>query len=277
MERSPGLIEAREELADLYASLGRHDEELDQLQLIAGLDRDHLERHVAVGLAHARAALNASDRSAQERHANLAVLTLGNALDRTPGQLVIYGTLGRVWLETAIVRNDRIDLRKAIEALERVASTTAATSDVLTLYGRALLRDNQLEAAERALQRATQRYPVDLAAFLEFASVAERRNHLDAARTALSGYLALAPKEQGLSVFAARIASLSTRLSDLASAVSWLERAVAAAPRDTEVLAALFEAQLRAGRPEQARTTLDRGLALEPDSPRLNALARRLP
>ena len=29
--------------------------ELEQLQVIAGLDRDHIERQVAVGLAHARA------------------------------------------------------------------------------------------------------------------------------------------------------------------------------------------------------------------------------
>lgn len=277
VERAPGLIEAREELADLYGSVGRQDEELRQLQLLAGLDREHLERQVAVGLAHARAALSATDRSAQERNANLAILTLGNALDRTPGQLVIYGTLGRVWLETAIVRNDRIDLRKAIEALERVASTTAATSEVLTSYGRALLRDSQMEAAERAFQQATERYPVDLAAFLEYASVAERRNHLEAARNALSEYAALAPAEQGLSLHAIKIAALSTRLREFAAAASWLERAAAAAPTNIEVLAALVDAQLDAGRPAQARTTLDRGLALEPDSLRLRALVRRLP
>ena len=276
VERSPGLIAAREELADLYASSGRHNEELDQLQLIAGLDRDHLERQVAVGLAHGRAALDAPDRAAQERHANLAILTLANALDRTPGQLMIYGTLGRVWLETAIVRNDRIDLRKAIEALERVASTTAATSDVLTLYGRALLRDNQVDAAERVLQKATERYPVDLTAFLEYASIAERRNHLDAARTALSGYVALDPTERGVNSYAMKIASLSTRLGDFTMAIAWLDRAAHAAPENLDVLAALTEAQLAAGRREQARTTLNRALRLEPHSVRFTALAERL-
>ncbi len=276
VERSPGLIAAREELADLYASVGRHGEELDQLQLIAGLDRDHMERQVAVGLAHARAALDAGNRSAQERHADLAILTLGNALDRTPERLLIYGTLGRVWLETAMVRNDRIDLRKAIEALERVASTSIATSDILTLYGRALLRDNQVEAAERVLQRATERYPVDLSAFLEYASVAERRNHLEAARTALSGYTVLAPTERGFSAHATKIATLSARLGDLASAVAWLDRAAVAAPRNIEVLAALSEAQLGAGRREDARATLHRARDLDPDNPRLDALAQRL-
>jgi len=256
--------------------LGRHNEELDQLQLIAGLDHDHTERQVAVGLAHARAALNAIDSPARERHANLAILTLGNALERTPGQLLIYGTLGRVWLETAIVRNDRIDLRKAMEALERVASTSVATSEVLTLYGRALLRDNQSEAAERVLEQATQRFPVDLMAFLEYAAVAERRNHLDAARTALSGYTALAPAEEGLASHATKIASLSTRLGDLEAAVSWLERAATFAPRDVNVLAALFDAQLRADRRDDARLTLSRAQALDSQSLQVGAMAERL-
>src|SRR5262249_22296185 len=73
VELSPGLIPAREELADLFAAQGRRADELEQLQLLAGLDRDHVERQVAVGLAHARAG-----------HPELAVLTLGNALERTP-------------------------------------------------------------------------------------------------------------------------------------------------------------------------------------------------
>src|SRR5207253_422804 len=52
---SPALIAAREELAELYAASGRQLDELEQLQTIAGLDRDHVERQVAIGLAQARA------------------------------------------------------------------------------------------------------------------------------------------------------------------------------------------------------------------------------
>ena len=44
---SPGMVPAREELADLYGALNRHNQELDQLQVIAGLDRDHVARQVA--------------------------------------------------------------------------------------------------------------------------------------------------------------------------------------------------------------------------------------
>ena len=139
---------AREELADLYGALNRHNEELDQLQVIAGLDRDHVARQVAIGLAHARAG-----------HWDLAVLTLGGALELSPNEPEIYRALGKVWLERP--RDDRAFLSKAREALERVASSPAATSEMLTLYGRALLQDGDVDAAEHALQQATLRFPVD--------------------------------------------------------------------------------------------------------------------
>ena len=124
---SPGLVPAREELADLYGDLERHGQELDQLQVIGGLDRSHVARQVAIGMAQARAG-----------HWDLAVLTLGGALELNPNEPAIFGALGRVWLERP--REDRAFLSKARQALERVSSSPAATSEMLTLYGRALLR-----------------------------------------------------------------------------------------------------------------------------------------
>src|SRR5438874_6093825 len=41
---SPGLIPAREELVDLYDGLGRDADEIEELQMLALLDRDHVER-----------------------------------------------------------------------------------------------------------------------------------------------------------------------------------------------------------------------------------------
>src|SRR2546428_5891843 len=145
---SPALIPAREELADLYRALGRRQDELEQLQVLAGLDREHVERQVAIGLAHARAG-----------HGDLAVVMLGNALQRAPDQPLIYSALGQVWLDLAPTRSDA--LPKALEALERVASGPSATSDILTLYGRALPQDGNAEAAGRPLGQATGRHPRD--------------------------------------------------------------------------------------------------------------------
>jgi tetratricopeptide (TPR) repeat protein len=244
VERSPGLVEAREELADLYASAARHSDELEQLQLIAAIQRDRPERLVAVGLAHARAARDARDPSVQERQANLAVLTLGNALERAD-EPEVYGALGGVWLEIANERNDAVDLRKALEALERAATTTGASSAVLTLYGRALAADGQLDVADGVLHQATSRFPVEPAAFVEYAAVAERLNHFDQARRALIDYSALVGQDGNFGTHALDIARLSLRLNDAQTAVAWLTRAAAVAPGDARVAQMLEEAAAR--------------------------------
>jgi tetratricopeptide (TPR) repeat protein len=209
----PALVPAREELAELYATMGRRGDELEQLQLIAVLDRTRPERQVALGLAQARAG--------QEE---LAVLTLGHALDRSPDHPLIYGALGQVWLRQAVSRGDAVALGKALEALERAASTDGATSTILGAYGRALLMDNQIEAAERVLLQAARRFPVDPSALPTYAAVAERLNHLAAARTALIDYGALVTDEPDFGARAASIARLSLRLEDQATAASWIAR-----------------------------------------------------
>jgi tetratricopeptide (TPR) repeat protein len=265
IERSPGMIPAREELADLDAALGRPEDQLKQLEAVAALDREHVERQVAVGLAHARAG-----------HPNLAVLTLGAALERTPNEPAVYAALGRVWLDVAISRNDQVALRKALEALGRAASIRETTSEALTLYGRALLRDGQAAAAEAALKQAIGRFPVEPAACLAYAAAAERAGQLDAARQALVDYGALAGEEPGFAERAARIARLSLRLNDAPTAVRWLQRASAASPSDVDLLAALAAAQQKAGDPVGARETIRRAQSQDPANQAVAALARRI-
>jgi tetratricopeptide (TPR) repeat protein len=259
---SPGLVPAREELADLYGDLERHGQELDQLQVIAGLDRGHVARQVAIGMAQARAG-----------HWDLAVLTLGGALEQSPNEPVIYGALGRVWLERP--REDRAFLGKARQALERVTSSPAATSEVLTLYGRALLQAGDVEGAEHALQQATHRFPIDPQSLMLLASTSERQNHFASAREALIQYGALTGNDTDFTSRATRIASLSLRLNDPDTAVSWLTKALASNANDLRLTAALADAQFRAGDRESARATVARGLEKDPNNASLLALARR--
>jgi tetratricopeptide (TPR) repeat protein len=263
---SPALVPAREELADIFGQLGRRADELDQLQLLAGLDRDHPARQVAVGQAHARA-----------HRWDSAVLTLSSALERTPDDPGLYLALGHVWLDSAEARGDRVDLRKAREALERVASGPSATSEVLTLSGRAALLDGDIEAAERTLREATSRFPVDPSAFLWYATVAERLNHLDAARRALVEYGALAvlPAPVDAAASAARIATLSARLNDWAAATEWFRKAVGATPNDLQLVASLADALLRTGDRAAAMVTIARGLERDPNNAPLLSLSRR--
>jgi len=258
----PGMLAAREELADLYRALDRRTEELEQLQLLAGLDRDRVARQVAVGMAHARAG-----------RWDLAILTLGSALERNPNDPDIFRALGEVWLERP--RDDRAFLSKAREALERVAASPAATSRALTLYARALLQDGDASAAERALQDATTRFPIDPASLLLYASTAEKAGHAEAARTALIQYGALTASDADLVSRATQIAALSLHLDDPQTAVEWLSRASASAPGDTRLLAALADAQIRAGDRDAAQATIARGLEKDPSNAALLAIAQR--
>jgi tetratricopeptide (TPR) repeat protein len=241
---APGFIAAREELADLDRSLGRHRDELEQLQVLAGLDRDRIERHIAIGLAHARWSSDVQETpSKRAAQADLAVLTLGNALERAPDQPLIYSALGRVWLDIAQVRDDPVALNKALEALERVGSSNAATSESLTLYGRALLRAGRVDQAERTLQQATERYPADPSAFLVHASIAEQQNHSAAARESLIRYGALVSDAQGFSDRASRISALSLKLGDTTTAIEWVRRGLEKDPTHAALLA--IQRQLR--------------------------------
>ena len=255
---SPETIEAREELVSVYAALDRHAEELEQLKGLAALDRGRVDRQVAIGREHARAG-----------RWELAVLALGTALEQAPNEPLIYRALGEVWLERA--RGDRALLKKAREALERIAGNPAATSDTLTLYGRALLQDGDVEAAERALQQATTRFPVEPDAFLQYAGAAERLNHLSDARTALIQYGGLVADEASLAVRTSRIALLSLRMNDFITAAEWFQKALASSPGDVRLLASLADAQLRGGNRDAARETIARGLDKDPgNQPLLN-------
>ena len=263
---APDLVAAREELAELYAGAGRRADELAQLQTIASLDRDHVERQVAVALAQTRAG-----------SADLAVVTLSHALERTPDHPILYAALGRVWLDIALTRKDHPEaLAKALEALAKAASANGATSEVLTVYGRALLQAGEIELAGLTLQRATTRYPIDPAALVFYATAAERLNDLESARQALIEYAALVPDDPELLAHAARIGTLSLRLNDVGTAIEWLQKTAAASPSDVKVLAALADAQARSGDYVAAKATAARGLEKDPANAQLLGLRKRL-
>jgi len=243
---SPALIPAREELADIFGTLDRRTDQLEQFLLLASLDREHTARTVAIASVHARA-----------HRWDTAVVALSGALERSPNDPLLYRALGQVWLESAVARGDRVDLEKARKALDRVASSPSATSDALTLAGRAALEDGDLERAERALEEATSRFPVEPGALLLLATAAERQNHFDQARRALIKYEALVTEDAELVAHAARIAALSMRVNDSGTAIEWAKRGLDRDPQNAQLLAITHrlappasDPRDRAGRPQ---------------------------
>ena len=199
LQLNPALAAAREELAALDLAQGKTREGIEQLEALAALEPSRPERLVNVGLAYAR-----SGRT------DAAITTLGRAAERYPAADVVYEALGRVWLGAAEARHDRVALTKALQALEAAAARPNASSDTLTLYGRALMDAGQMDAAERVLQQATTVWPVEPIAFFYLSGAAERRGHVSAAHDALASFLALSdeePKQQ----LAGHLAALALR------------------------------------------------------------------
>jgi tetratricopeptide (TPR) repeat protein len=259
---APALLQAREELADLYNRLGRSEEWITQLEALRALDPSPA-RDVTLGLAYSKA--GQSDR---------AVIMLRHAAERHPAHRHTYVALGRVWLETAQARSDRVELNKALEALEKAVGEED-TSEAYMLFGRALLLASDPEPAERMLQQATDKLPADPLAFYYLADAAERRAHFGAALQALLNYLALAAEDPDVrrrALLAVRVADLSMRVEDFPLAATWYERAAPALASDEGVLVKLANARWRAGQSDVARSLLDKVLEKNP----ANGAARNL-
>jgi tetratricopeptide (TPR) repeat protein len=259
----PAMLQAREELADLFGALGRTGDRLRQLDALSALDPG-ASREVALGLAYARA--GQSER---------AVLALGHAAEHYPDDPYAYVALGRVWLELASTRGDA--LSKALSALRGTVGTDES-SEAKMLFGRALLMTHDVESAERMLQDATRQKPADPLAFYYLAEASERLRHWDVARQALLDYQALHGAEDDARRRVAqslRLGELSLKVNDPASAVRYFQLVEADSEGEPGVLTRLADAQWTAGQSDAARATVDRGLEKEPRNPQLLALRRR--
>jgi tetratricopeptide (TPR) repeat protein len=259
------LIPAREEMADLHRLQAQTREEIDQLEALAALDPLRAERLIAVGLAYSRTG-----------NPDLAVTALGRAVEKFHDYPGVYAALGEVWLDTAEDRGDKSALRKALEALEPVASQSSASSEILGLYGRALALNGQNDEAERAFKAAADKFPTDPTVLPQYAAVAQRLGHLEDARRALQRYTALVDDDRDQAGHAAQIGDLSLQLNDALSAITWYEKSTALATPDAGLLAHLADAQLKADRVEAARDTIARATAMDPKSPLVRAVALRI-
>ena len=260
----PAMLQAREELADLYGALGRTESRLRQLDYLAAIDPG-ASRQVTLGLAYARAG----------QHDN-AVSTLSRAVERYPDYPYAYVALGRVWLEAAQARGDRVSLTKALAALQEAVGNDDS-SEALTLFGRALLLTNDADAAERMLQDATEKKPVDPLAFSYLADAAERLDHPAVARQALLDYEALRgdePDDRRKIAFAARLGDLSSRMQDMPAAAAYFLRA--AQGSDPALLARAADAQLRAGNVDAAWDTASKAMEKDPANALALSVQRRI-
>lgn len=255
----------REELIRLLLVLKRDTDAVHELEELASLEPTRADHLVDATLIYGRLG-----------RTNLAVAELNRAAERDPGQPRVYLALGRIWLEGADVRHDRVSLNKALEALDRAVRAPAAGSEAFTLYGRALLFAGDQTGAQTAFEQALRKSPIDPEAYREMASLARRRGDLRLARDSLVRYLALTLNDRDAHIVPEEIADLSLRLDDKAESARWLKQAVEAADDDPATIARLVGMQIRAGDRAGAAATVERGLRKTPDNPALLALQRKL-
>ena len=204
--------------------------------------------------------------------------TLRKTAERYPDDPYMYVALGRVWLEAAQARNDRVALSKALEALEGAVGSDDS-SEAMTLFGRALLLAGDEALAERVLRRATKKSPADPLSFYYLAEAADRSQHPDVARRALLDYRTLEGEEHDprrRAAVAERIADLSWRMNDAPAALAWYQRAAETVPPGAVQLVHTAEMQLALGDREAAVATLAKALERDPANTEARALQRRL-
>ncbi|MBM4131248.1 tetratricopeptide repeat protein, partial [bacterium] len=263
---SPGLVVVREELAGAYSRAGRTRQAVEQLEAIADLEPDRPERQAVVALAWARGG-----------RTDAAVNLLGRAAERNPDHTSVFLALGRIWLDVAEPRRDRVAIGKALAALEPLARRPAASSEALALYGRALLVSGDAVRAEAVLRQASDVFPIRLEALIWHANAAERLGRMTVARQALRRWSVLAADAApDRSSMLERLAALDLRAGDPQAARDTLVLAVDAPGARPSAFAALASLALSRGARDEALTAVTRGLTAFPQDPALQALARRL-
>jgi tetratricopeptide (TPR) repeat protein len=271
VEFSPALsqtfLAAREELVRLFLVLRRDTDAIAELEKLAAFEPAKSDPLIEAGVIYAR--LGRTD---------LALAELNRAVERDPANPRVYQAVGRIWLDTAEGRpgDRRWALNNALKALDQAARAPDATSEGLTLYGRALVLAGDAAGAQQAFEQALQKTPIDATAYREVASLAQRRGDLPVAHDALVRYLALTTDSREAPAVAERLGDLSLRLDQPKEAVTWLRQAAETCDDDASTIGRVATMQRRAGDRAGAAATVDRGLQKSPHSAPLLALRSQL-
>ena len=242
----PAMPPAREALAGLFRTLGRHRERIGQLEALVELEPD-------------------------------AAARLGRAIDQRPDDDEAYATLASVWLRLAETRGDEVALAKALEATRSALARNLATGHSLAVHGRALLVSGDVARALPVLRSAASQLPVDPLVFERLATAAERAGQLGEARDALARYVSLVDDQRAHVAAASRLAAWSWQLKQPADAARWLERLWQLSEPDEAQALRLVEAHMASGAPERARQAVAAARARGVDTPALRRAEATVP
>ncbi len=169
-----------------------------------------------------------------------------------------------LWLTLARLERSRSDWAAARAALERARAVAPDAAAVLQEEAGLALDEGDAGAAERALRRIVERDAEDGSAWTQLALALERQDRIDEARAALDRAMQAGRSSTSAWVHAARLA---TRRHDFAAADRFCRDGLARDPRSAALLYQHGVLLKLVGQPAAACETLGRALQLAPDDP----------
>lgn len=156
----------------------------------------------------------------------------------------------------------RLTQDDAIAEYERLVPLASGSAPAQFNLGQALLQRGRLDAAKTAFTRALELAPKSVASMNALAVVASEQG--DAATSVAYCRRALAIDDHSTAALQ-QLGVALLRLGDVPGAIAALERAVALAPDDKESLSRLGVAYARAKRFDDARRAWERALVIDPE------------
>ncbi|MEM1249617.1 MAG: tetratricopeptide repeat protein [Acidobacteriota bacterium] len=250
------------------AQIRLDQEQYDQARKLYEAARDLPEYAAAAAAGLGRVALD------QGRPLE-AIPLLERALQAQPRATALYYQLGRAYRAAGETERAREVLAKRGEgqfrfpdpiAMELQQSATGVGA--LLSLGRLSLSEGLLDVAEERFREAVAIDPESAAAHRSLAGVLQQSGRIDDALVSLERAIELEPDRAGVRYGAAQLLMNhpDPRGDRLERAIGHLQGALRQAPDFVPGLLDLANAQSRAGRAEEALTSVERALSLQPDS-----------
>ncbi len=251
-----------EELGSMLYDLGRYKEGLEVYQ--STVEAKGKSSGLYSRIAKCMLALGNRDGAIQQ---------LGLATQLDDKQPFAYIDLARIWIRTLDEQNDPNAADKALAALDQAEALAPSNSEVQFLYGRVYEIRKDYRRALEYYTRSSRLWPVVPEAYEQLAAVSIQLNERPNAEKYLQKAAVLKAKSPAVFSFYGRFFIQAKRYKEAAEKLSI---AVALNPKNVSYYLLLADAQRLAGNKVDARGTLERALAVEPQNGDVLAAQRRL-
>ncbi|MEW6368519.1 MAG: tetratricopeptide repeat protein [Acidobacteriota bacterium] len=202
-----------------------------------------------------------------------AIRQLESAIAQDSKQSAGYVELARLWIRAADEQTDAFATEKAVTAIEQALAISPNSSELHFMLGRVYEIRKDYARAMESYNRATRLWPTVPESYEQMAAVSIQQRNRPQAERFLQKAAVLKAKSPGVFSFYGRFLMTDRRYDEAADR---FRTAITLNPNNTGYYLSLAEAQRLAGRRTDARETLQRALAVEPNNAEIQAALRRI-